>query len=159
MSEEEIEDLMDIAELITENEKLEQEIERLNKENKELKEQVVSAIRVNNICTENKSIVELQAQRYEQELTIAKENQLKEKIERLHNENKILKEAVKETVIATCNTCEDYGICPHSYREYDLDNIIKRLEEDLREMYLTFGEFSEEYTEKKIKELKGSDKE
>ena len=36
-----------------------------------------------------------------------------------------------------------------------LNNIIKRLEEDLREMYLTFGEFSEEYTEKKIKELKG----
>lgn len=36
-----------------------------------------------------------------------------------------------------------------------LNNIIKRLEEDLREMYLTFGEFSEEYTENKIKELKG----
>lgn len=36
-----------------------------------------------------------------------------------------------------------------------LNNIIKRLEEDLREMYLTFGEFSEEYTEKKIRELKG----
>ena len=35
-----------------------------------------------------------------------------------------------------------------------LNNIIKRFEEDLREMYLTFGEFSEEYTEKKIKELK-----
>lgn len=40
-----------------------------------------------------------------------------------------------------------------------LNNVIKRLEEDLREMYLTFGEFSEEYAEKKIKELKGSDKE
>lgn len=39
-----------------------------------------------------------------------------------------------------------------------LNNVIKRLEEDLREMYLTFGEFSEEYTEKTIKELKGSDK-
>ena len=37
-----------------------------------------------------------------------------------------------------------------------LNNIIKRLEEDLREMYLTFGEFSEEYTEKRIKELKGN---
>ena len=36
-----------------------------------------------------------------------------------------------------------------------LNNIIKRLEEDLREMYLTFGEFSEEYTENRIKELKG----
>lgn len=39
-----------------------------------------------------------------------------------------------------------------------LNNIAKRLEEDLREMYLTFGEFSEEYTENKIKELKRSDK-
>lgn len=38
-----------------------------------------------------------------------------------------------------------------------LNNVIKRLEEDLREMYLTFGEFSEEYTENKIKELIGSD--
>lgn len=38
-----------------------------------------------------------------------------------------------------------------------LNNIIKRFEEDLREMYLTFGEFSEEYTEKKIRELKGSE--
>ena len=40
-----------------------------------------------------------------------------------------------------------------------LNNIIKRLEEDLREMYLTFGEFSEEYTENIIKKLKGEDKE
>ena len=40
-----------------------------------------------------------------------------------------------------------------------LNNIIKRFEEDLREVYLTFGEFSEEYTENRIKELKGSDKE
>ena len=40
-----------------------------------------------------------------------------------------------------------------------LNNIIKRFEEDLKEMYLTFGEFSEEYTENRIQELKGSDKE
>ena len=39
-----------------------------------------------------------------------------------------------------------------------LNNIIKRFEDDLREMYLTFGEFSEEYTEKRIQELKESDK-
>lgn len=45
------------------------------------------------------------------------------------------------------------------YEEIErLNNIIKRLEEDLREMYLTFGEFSEEYTEKRIKELKGDEK-
>lgn len=41
-----------------------------------------------------------------------------------------------------------------------LNNIIKRLEVDLREMYLTFGEFSEEYTENCIKKLKeGGDSE
>jgi hypothetical protein len=35
-----------------------------------------------------------------------------------------------------------------------LNNIINRMEEDLKEMYMTFGEFNEEYTEKKIRELK-----
>ena len=55
----------------------------------------------------------------------------KREIERLDNENEMLKEAVKEKVIATCNTCEDYGICPHSYREYDLNNIIKAIKGQL----------------------------
>ena len=36
-----------------------------------------------------------------------------------------------------------------------LNNIINRMEIDLKEMYMTFGEFNEEYTEKKIRELKG----
>ena len=40
-----------------------------------------------------------------------------------------------------------------------LNNIIKRFEVDLRDMYLTFGEFSEEYTENRIKELKGKNNE
>lgn len=40
-----------------------------------------------------------------------------------------------------------------------LNNIIKRLEVDLRNMYLTFGEFSEEYTENCIKKLKGESNE
>lgn len=35
-----------------------------------------------------------------------------------------------------------------------LNNIINRMEEDLKEVYMTFGEFNEEYTEKKISELK-----
>lgn len=37
-----------------------------------------------------------------------------------------------------------------------LNNIINRMEINLKEMYMTFGEFNEEYTEKKIRELKGS---
>ena len=40
-----------------------------------------------------------------------------------------------------------------------LNNIIKKLEVDLRNMYLTFGEFSEEYTENCIKKLKGENNE
>lgn len=41
-----------------------------------------------------------------------------------------------------------------------LNNIIKRLETDLYNMYITFGEFSEEYTENCIKKLKeGGDSE
>lgn len=54
---------------------------------------------------------------------------LASKNNQLEKENKKLKKAVKEKVIATCNTCEDYGICPHSYREYDLENIIKEAKE------------------------------
>ena len=92
----------------------------------------------------------------EQLLTPQDCRRLSYEIERLKEENKMLKEAVKEKVIATCNTCEDYGVCPHSYREYDLDNIINELEKELREALLTFGEFSEEYVDKTIKELKGS---
>lgn len=57
----------------------------------------------------------------------------REEIEKLKEQNKMLKEAVKEKVIATCNTCEDYGICPHSYREYDLDNIIKEVREYIKD--------------------------
>ena len=59
---------------------------------------------------------------------------LQQRVEQLEKENQKLKKAVKEKVIATCNTCEDYGICPHSYREYDLENIrkeaIKLIKED-----------------------------
>ena len=59
------------------------------------------------------------------EALMKKYEELEQKVEQLEKENKKLKKAVKEKVIATCNTCEDYGICPHSYREYDLENIRK----------------------------------
>ena len=65
-----------------------------------------------------------------------------------------------QTIIKAINM---FGRVPEQYELLEeierLNNIIKRFEEDLREVYLTFGEFSEEYTEKKIRELKGSDKE
>ena len=65
---------------------------------------------------------------------IAHIEHLQQRVEQLEKENQKLKKAVKEKVIATCNTCEDYGICPHSYREYDLENIrkeaIKLIKED-----------------------------
>lgn len=130
------------------------EIERLNKKNKELKEQVVSAIRVNNICTENKSIIELQAQRYEQELTITKEKQLKERIEYLERSN---------------NRRED-EILELRKENADLDNIINELEEWLEQEYAVVKanslqepnnpEWNIKWNERKntldkIKELKG----
>ena len=59
------------------------------------------------------------------EALMKKYEELEQKVEQLEKENKKLKKEVKEKVIATCNTCEDYGICPHSYREYDLENIRK----------------------------------
>ena len=65
--------------------------------------------------------------------------------------------------------------CDHLHKDYDeifeislkqqeeierLNNIIKKLETDLYNMYITFGEFSEEYTENCIKKLKeGGDSE
>ncbi len=46
-------------------------------------------------------------------------NTILDYITNLQEENKRLKKAVKENVIATCNTCEWFGVCPHSYKEYD----------------------------------------
>ena len=35
-------------------------------------------------------------------------------------ENKQLKKLLaNHGIISTCENCEDFGICPHSYREYD----------------------------------------
>ena len=105
---------------------------------------------------------------FEVYLNPSEKDQIIEEIEKLKKQNKMLKEAVKEKVIATCNACEDYGICPHSYREFDLDNIINELNYGIKELddmfYETFrisqnGYYSisewelKEFTDK-IKELK-----
>ena len=70
---------------------------------------------------------------------------------------------MKEENQAIIKAINMFGRVPEQYELLEeierLNNIIKRFEEDLREVYLTFGEFSEEYTEKKIRELKGEDKE
>lgn len=43
----------------------------------------------------------------------------------LEKENKQLKEIIKKSgIVYTCNNCEWFGVCPHSYREYDYKNII-----------------------------------
>ena len=35
-------------------------------------------------------------------------------------ENKKLKKLLaNNSIISTCENCEEFGICPHSYREYD----------------------------------------
>lgn len=40
-------------------------------------------------------------------------------------------------------------------KDKEIEKLADVIEEDLREMYLTFGEFSKEFTENRIKELKG----
>ena len=69
---------------------------------------------------------------------------------------------MKEENQAIIKAINMFGRVPEQYELLEeierLNNIIKRFEEDLREVYLTFGEFSEEYTEKKIRELKEGEK-
>lgn len=59
--------------------------------------------------------------------------ELIEYVERLQQENQKLKKALKEGVIATCETCEEFGICPHSYREYDCKNEVENLKNQQKE--------------------------
>ena len=73
-------------------------------------------------------------------------------------ENKKLKEALANNgIVSTCENCETFGICPHSYREYDYKyecdklkqemnkvaiqqkKFIKYLEDDLKENYRDMG--------------------
>ena len=56
-----------------------------------------------------------------------------ETISILFEKNQVLKKAIKEGVIATCETCEDFGICPHSYREYDYKNEVEELKNQQKE--------------------------
>ena len=73
-------------------------------------------------------------------------------------ENKQLKKLLANYgIISTCENCEEFGICPHSYREYDYKyeydklkqemnkvaiqqkKFIKYLEDDLKENYRDMG--------------------
>lgn len=56
-----------------------------------------------------------------------------ETISILFEKNQVLKKAIKEGVIATCETCEDFGICPHSYREYDYKDEVEKLKNQQKE--------------------------
>ena len=41
-------------------------------------------------------------------------------IDKLIKENKKLKKLLANNgIVSTCENCEDFGVCPHSYREYD----------------------------------------
>ena len=67
------------------------------------------------------------------------------RIELLEQENQKLKKALKEGIIATCETCEEFGICPHSYREYDCKNEVENLKNQQKEFV--------EWLEKEISSL------
>ena len=70
---------------------------------------------------------------------------LAEELYKLQQENQKLKKALKEGVIATCETCEEFGICPHSYREYDCKNEVENLKNQQKEFV--------EWLEKEISSL------
>ena len=47
-------------------------------------------------------------------------DELMQKQQELEKENKQLKKLLANYgIISTCENCEEFGICPHSYREYD----------------------------------------
>lgn len=71
-----------------------------------------------------------------------------ETISILFEKNQVLKKAIKEGVIATCETCEDFGICPHSYREYDYKNEV----EELKNQQKKFIEWLENESKKLIRD-------
>ena len=73
-----------------------------------------------------------------------------DEIEALNKRNKEIYEGFMTTTQELCEATKEIE---------RLNNIIKRFEKDLREMYITFGEFSEEYTEKCIEELKRGNEE
>ena len=37
-------------------------------------------------------------------------------------------------VLVTCSLCDFYGVCPHSYREYDLQQKVEQLEKENKEL-------------------------
>ena len=104
-----------------------------------LKEQIVSAIRFNNLCKEQKTLVEEQARIYEQEIIMNKEKQLKEENKELQQENERLNNIINEL--------EEY------------------LNKELKECEKIYDDYEQSvtiYTNRildKLKELKESDKE
>ena len=88
--------------------------------------------------------------------------QLLDYITNLQGENNKLKKIVKENVIATCNICEWFGVCPHSYKEYDykaqIDKAIEYIEEK-QKLNKMFGNItlSKDSQEKLLKILRGDE--
>ena len=79
-------------------EEKDKEIVKLNKEIMQLKEQIVSAIRCNNLVKEQATLVQEQARIYEQELIFAREKQLKEEIIKLNNTTNGLENWLKSEI-------------------------------------------------------------
>lgn len=50
-------------------------------------------------------------------------------------ENKKLKEALANNgIVSTCENCETFGICPHSYREYDYKYECDKLKREMNKV-------------------------
>lgn len=80
-----------------------------------------------------------------------------ETISILFEKNQVLKKAIKEGVIATCETCEDFGICPHSYREYDYKNEVEELKNQQKE-FIEWLESEAKAFRNSMKEFERSEK-
>ena len=71
-----------------------------------------------------------------------------------------LKEALANNgVVSTCENCETFGICPHSYREYDYKYECDKLKQEMNKVTIQQKEFIK-YLEGEIKttQIKWGDK-
>lgn len=69
-------------------------------------------------------------------LTDSAKRKLEDYITNLQEENKKLKEKLKNNgIVKTCENCEWFGVCPHSYREYDYKSKIDKAIEYIEKIF------------------------
>lgn len=60
---------------------------------------------------------------------------IQEYVDRCQEQNQELKKQLANNgIVRTCENCEWFGICPHSYKEYDYKNEREKLKKQLEEL-------------------------